>query len=331
MRKYTASVTHSREIITSLERLLNYFKSAQIFTPLYDQKEEKDFYRLYLEEAKNVFFEIMRLQNLTVKDAVQGDRIDTISARILEQYHTLLNKSILDLIRGNESWRLHKLYEIHLLINDCIAYEKNILVTLDAELKDSTETANLITSLFSVIAIIIIVLTFIFNVILARKGKWLEGFLESILNTSQNGVVNYKAIRKSGKIVDFRIEFANAAIEKHLKIKPESVIGKKLSEIESYVLQTDLFEKYVSVVETGVQLEFEQLYQRGSIEAWFYMMLAKMEDGITASFHNITHVKKYEIELKNNIARLEHSNDELEQYAYVASHDLQEPLRKIKT
>ena len=61
------------------------------------------------------------------------------------------------------------------------------------------------------------------------------------------------------------------------------------------------------------------------------MMLAKLEDGITASFHDITHVKKYEIELKNNIARLEHSNNELEQYAYIASHDLQEPLRKIRT
>jgi two-component system CheB/CheR fusion protein len=61
------------------------------------------------------------------------------------------------------------------------------------------------------------------------------------------------------------------------------------------------------------------------------MMLAKLGDGITASFHNITHVKKYEVELKNNIIRLEHSNNELEQYAYIASHDLQEPLRKIMT
>jgi len=174
-------------------------------------------------------------------------------------------------------------------------------------------------------------LTFIFNVILARKGKWLEGFLESILNTSQNGIVSYKAIRKQGKIVDFKIEFANRAIETLLKIRPEDVIGKKLTAIESFVRQSDLFEKYVSVVETGVQLEFEQLYQRGKTEIWFYMMLAKLEDGITASFHNITHVKKYEIELKNNIASLEHSNNELEQYAYIASHDLQEPLRKIRT
>ena len=331
MRRYTSSVTHSREIITSLERLLNDFKSAQIFTPIYTEVEHREFNRLYLEEAKNVFFEIMRLENLTIRDPVQSNRIDTISARILDQYNGLLNKSIFQIIQSGESWRVKKLYDIHVLINDCIVYEQNSLIKLDAELKASTRTANLITWLFSAIAIAIIILTFIFNVILARKGKWLEGFLESILNTSQNAVVHYKAERKHGKIVDFRVEFANLATEKHFKIKLDAIVGKKLSEIDSYVLESDLFGKYVSVVETGTQLEFEELYRRGETETWFYMMLGKLGDGITASFHDITHVKKYETELKNNIARLEHSNDELEQYAYIASHDLQEPLRKIRT
>jgi signal transduction histidine kinase len=331
MKEYTSSATRSRDIITSLERLSNYFKSAQIFTPTFSTMPEKEFYKLYLEEAKNVPFEVMRLKNLSKGDSLQSKSVDSISIMIGDQLHTLLNKNIVEIILSREAWRLKKLFEIHSEINKAILYEKETLNTLDAELIDSTATTNLLTILFSVIAVIIILLTFIFNVILARKGKWLEGFLESILNTSQNGIISYKAIRKQGKIVDFKIEFANKAVEKLLRIKPENVIGKKLSEIDSFVLHTNLFEKYVSVVETGTQMEFEQLYQRGQNEVWFYMMLAKLEDGITASFHNITHVKKYEVELKNNITRLEHSNNELEQYAYIASHDLQEPLRKIRT
>ena len=331
MKQYTSSVVHSRDIITALERLSNYFKSAQMYSPGYANVAEKRYYHLYLEEAKDVYFQIMRIKNLSTGDSLQSKNVDTITSLIEEQMFELLHNSIMQIVRAGQSWRLTKLFEIHTRINNAILYEKEIAKKLDGELKTSTKATNLLTILFAVIAILIILLTFIFNVILARKGKWLEGFLESILNTSQSGIISYRAVRKGGKIADFKIEFANKAIERLLNIRPESVIGKRMSQMQEFVLQSDLFEKYVSVVETGTQLEFEQLYQRGQSDIWFYMMLAKLEDGVTASFHDITHVKKYESELKNNISRLEQSNIELEEYAYIASHDLQEPLRKIRT
>ena len=48
--------------------------------------------------------------------------------------------------------------------------------------------------------------------------------------------------------------------------------------------------------------------------------------GIT---RDITHERDYEQSLEDKVKELDRSNKELEEFAYIASHDLQEPLRKI--
>ena len=111
----------------------------------------------------------------------------------------------------------------------------------------------------------------------------------------------------------------------------DELLGKKLSEVPAIRIESDLAERFKNVVENETPIEFESLFKRGKIERWFLVSLAHMDDGLIASFNNITQLKKYEAELKNNISELERSNSELEQYAYVASHDLQEPLRKIRS
>ena len=52
MTDYTHWVNHSREVITSLEKLSNHFKSAQIYTPTYDSIGESKFYSQYKSKAE---------------------------------------------------------------------------------------------------------------------------------------------------------------------------------------------------------------------------------------------------------------------------------------
>lgn len=52
---------------------------------------------------------------------------------------------------------------------------------------------------------------------------------------------------------------------------------------------------------------------------------------VLGTVRDITRLKEYEQELEIKVQELNRSNHDLEEFAYVASHDLQEPLRKLTT
>ena len=82
--------------------------------------------------------------------------------------------------------------------------------------------------------------------------------------------------------------------------------------------------------------DFEICYTRKNGETFpaivsFELIRIGTESYTVTSYQDITERKKSETLLKNQNEQLEKMNKELESFAYVSSHDLQEPLRKIQT
>lgn len=134
---------------------------------------------------------------------------------------------------------------------------------------------------------------------------------------------------------DQRYRFNNKAYEKWFGHSSEEVYGKHIREVlgdSAY----QAIRKHVRTAVSGKEVSFESEVPYKDVgiryvEASYIPHFGDKGEvkGYFALINDMTKRKQAEDELKETLKELERSNKELEQFAYVASHDLQEPLRMV--
>ena len=126
---------------------------------------------------------------------------------------------------------------------------------------------------------------------------------------------------------DFRWIEMNHSYEKIIGFTHDKLLGKRARTIFPK-LQLKLIENFGKVMLTGKQLQFENY--NIDLDKWFEVIAYKITKKHFAFLSlDITERKKAEETLRITMDELKQSNKELEQFAYITSHDLREPLRMI--
>lgn len=119
---------------------------------------------------------------------------------------------------------------------------------------------------------------------------------------SLDGFTILKSIRNpAGNIIDFEWTYVNPMAAKMLHHSIAGLLGQRLLTIlPGNQTNSDLFERYVNVVETGEAHDIEVRYESEGIVGWFRNMAVKLDDGVAISFSDITEQKQVEFALRKS-------------------------------
>ncbi len=151
-----------------------------------------------------------------------------------------------------------------------------------------------------------------------------EKRLQSILDSSSDGIILAK---KNGDI-----EIYNNACERIFGYSANEVIGKNISILMNDFSKIADLRKLAMSKAKFINVEIDTKNKEGAslpLEVGIVQVQIGKEDFIIGSIRDITTRREDQKGKDLMVGKLTNSNEELERFAYICSHDLQEPLRMV--
>jgi signal transduction histidine kinase len=156
--------------------------------------------------------------------------------------------------------------------------------------------------------------------------------LSSVFNYAQSGMFTFEPeFDEAGRIVDFRFRMVNAALSEYAGVPVEELVNQPGVRWFPGYLTNGEFDLYKKCFETGEPQRREIHYHAHGRDYYLDMQCVKVGGHLLVTMNDYSSLRHSQHELEHTIKRLEQSNSYLEDFAHAASHDMKEPLRKIRT
>ncbi len=339
-------VNHSYDINLELERLFSYVKDSETGQRGFLITKDSTFLKPYKDSKKNIDRSFALVKSYIKNDPKQGDNLRKLEFYISKRQnylsavlHLSLNRPLSDkMLKEKLAIGKQTMDSVRRQINEMILLEKKTLKEREIYYKDTVKFTPVFVYVMLLITLVLISISYI------RITKDLEK-----LQISNNRLA---VLNESNSLAEIVGSFGNWELNVDTKEYTFSDNSYRLLGFEpkAFLASQENFMKYIhpddlsafrdatsKMVENGSLLPFTYRVVRKDKKIRYFRTTARLvtnksgDEILIGTNSDVTEEVLASLSLEQQNIELEASNKELVAFNYVASHDLQEPLRKIQT